>query len=99
MTISFNDMNAIASHKSSIVQTGRYTELQNVVFGLNTVFLVLAMIAIGLRVWSRRLKRMRLMMNDIVASVSLVRLSLMDIPNLYLNPCPSVRLYCLPILH
>ena len=56
----------------SIVQLGHFSALQRAVLALNSTFLVLATVAVVMRFWSRSIKGLSLVVNDVVAVVALV---------------------------
>ena len=66
------DMSARPDGNTGVSQLGNYSSLQNTVIGINTILLVLAILAIALRFWSRHIKGVRFMINDLFASLALL---------------------------
>ena len=60
---------------SGIIQSGSYSSQQKELLGVESLFLFLAIVAVTLRFWSRRIKGVRIVANDVVALVALVSIN------------------------
>lgn len=58
--------------KGGVVQLGNFTGLQAATFGVTSTLLFLTIGSVVLRFWSRRIKKIRIMANDIFAAAALV---------------------------